>query len=263
MSGGSAPSILTGSDYVREMERRKDRERQKIRRRNAEARSQRARAAGVASGISRRKFAKGRAVPHSRDRELGVAKVYPIRQATRKQHRRLYEACCRHRGVALSERGLETNYRLFRSLMAWYRVGGQDFETTNGQQARAMDKAGRARCARTVQRHRAILAHMGLVRSMHVKRQGALVGHRDSLRICLLPLRTKSFVTPPSGAGGGEPYGLLSPSSLPAIPPPTGGRAETPDKPAEQHSSDEEIGYLPGESFDQMLSRLLHSAEPT
>lgn len=255
-------SVSIGSEWTRELEERRERARRETFRRGREARSAAARRAGIASGRVRRQLARGRAVPHRRDRLQALALSYPVRQVTRKQHRRLYEARCRHAGLPLTDWALETNYVLYRSLVRWYRKWGQDFETTNPQQARALAKAGRARCTRTVQRHRAVLSELGLIRSCHVRRRGALAGHRDTLRICLLPPLSNRNVTPPAGAGGGRACGPLPPPALPGVAPPHGGRERPPAQPAENSSDEEMNGELAQLDFASAMALFMPPDEP-
>ena len=231
-------TIVTGSDYIREREAQKEDARDDARRR---ARAERARRAGIASGVARREAAKLRG---SRPRKRMCI-------VSGKRHRALYEAHAHHADKVLSERGLKTSWHVYRSFAA-RGYDGRVFETTNGQQTRALAKYGRPRCARTVQRHRAILAAMGLIGSKPVHRKGSMTGERDTVRVWLCAT-VKSFVTLLRKKEEEEPSALLSPPSTTQVEPPSGGRERPPDKPAGNGSDEKTTAPLP--FFDMAAAR--------
>ena len=204
-------------------------------------RSERARLAGIASGVARREAAKDRG-RHPRKRQCIVS---------RKRHRALFEAYAHHHDTVVSERGLETDWRVYRSFVA-RGYDGRAFETTNGQQTRALATYGRPRCARTVQRHRAILAAMGLIGSKPVHRHGSMTGERDTVRVWLCTV-VKSFVTLLRKKEEEEPSAHPSPPSTTQIEPPCGGRERPPDKPAGNCSDEKTTAPLP--FFDMAAAR--------
>ena len=236
-------AYVTGSDYVRELEAHREEARDSLRRRQHQARQERARLAGIASGVARREAAKERGRPRRKRRCI----------VSRERHRQLYEARCRKLHILLdarSELGLETSYRLYRSLVA-RGYSGQAFETTNGQQARALTMYGRPRCTRTVQRHRAILAELGLIGSKPVHRRGSMLLQRDTVRVWLCTTQVR--VTLLRKKEEEEPSALLSPPSTTQIEPPTGGRERPPDKPAGNGSDEKATAPLP--FFDMAAAR--------
>lgn len=182
---------------------------------------------GLASGIKRRQLAKGRRVPHARDRQAALALAYTVRQVSRREFERLYAAMCASQGLPNDRRGLNTAYELYSVEIRAYRAQGQDFETTNRQRELALSSRGRPRCRRTVQLTRKRLEAMGLIRYHHIRRGGWRAGQKDTLRVQLLVLersRRGANCTPPSGAP--TPLrgvvGALPSKAL--IAPPAGGR---------------------------------------
>lgn len=178
-------------------------------RRLTERKRRQCRKAGRASGRVRRQLARGRRTIDGVELEL----KWDVRQVTRDEFTRLYEAMCAREGVPCDPRGENTAYTLYAVEMAAYRAQGQDFETTNGQRSAALSSRGRPRARRTVQRTRARLAAMGLVRYHHLRRSGParVPGQLDTLRVHLLPRRRGWCVandTPPSGAERYAPSGL-------------------------------------------------------
>ncbi len=75
-----------------------------------------------------------------------------------------------------------TSFLIYRQDLAVARREGSA-QTTGPQRVRGLEKAGRVRCKRTVQRQRRRLERMGLMRYGHIKRKGAKEGERDSLRV--------------------------------------------------------------------------------
>jgi len=230
--------FVTGSDYVREMEQRREDGRDELRRRQ---RRERARRAGIASGVARREAAKDREKPPRKRRCI----------VSRKRHRALFEAYAHQRDIIVSERGLETSWRLYRSFVA-RGYDGRVFETTNGQQTRALATYGRPRCTRTVQRHRAILGAIGLVGSKPVHRRGSMAGEKDTVRVWLCAL-VKSFVTLLRKKEEEKPSACPSPPSTTQIEPPHGGRERPPDKSAGNGSDEKATAPLP--FFDMAAAR--------
>lgn len=229
--------------YARERDLELSRRARRREQQKAHQRSAQARRAGIASGVVRRALARGRRVPHARDRTAALALVYPIRQVTREEHQRRYRDWCEREGRCFNEAGWETNWQLYLGYMRRYRYSGQDFETTNAQQARGLAHRGRPRCTRTVQRQRQVLVEMGLIRFSHVRRRGAELGHRDSLRVCLMPVRRRQLMSPSlREQEEGDPSGLYPPPAQTTqhlIAPPHGGRDGPPAAPA-GNGSDEE-----------------------
>ena len=247
MSGG----IITGSDYIRERETRKQEAATAARRR---ARVDLARKAGKASGVRRHRLARGRRVPHARDRGQALALAYPIRQATQAEVHTAYELLCATLDIRVSERGFRTFYGEYVCEMTAYRAKGQDFQTTNAQRAAALASRGRPRCTRTIRRTRRRLEMAGLIAYAHVRRLGARNGYRDTLRVRVLSLK---FCPPAFAAGTGQPSAACSVPALrqfspgcagqrsrSASPtgsaPPYGGRNHPPDRPA-GNGSDEGV----------------------
>ena len=181
-------------------------------------------------------------MPHVRDRAHALALSYPVRQVSREEHQRRYRAWCEAEGRCFNEAGWETNWQLYLGCARRYRVSGQDFETTNAQQARGLANRGRPRCTRTVQRQRQALVEMGLVRFSHVRRRGAEAGHRDSLRVCLMNVRRRLLMSPSlREQEEGDPSGLYPPPAQPQqhlIAPPHGGREGPPATPAGDSSEE-------------------------
>jgi hypothetical protein len=110
-------------------------------------------------------------------------------------------------GINFSARGCETSYIAYRTAFRRSRATRElGWNTTNGQRATAMDKAGRARCARTMQRHHALLGELGLLMTRHVHRGRNRSGFRDCVHLRLV----QSFDIPPT-AGGPSPTGKGAP----------------------------------------------------
>lgn len=128
---------------------------------------------------------------------------------SRAQHEARFRDLRAQQGIVFSQRGCDTSWVAYLSaLRRAYAADNAEFETTNGQRAAALRNLGRARCARTVQRHHALLELMNLAVAIHVKRGRATPGFRDCLRIRM----TRSFVAPPTAAEGGA-LQALSPSA--------------------------------------------------
>ena len=152
------------------------------------ARRQRARRAGIRSGVVRRQL---------RDVH-GPRKTQRVKQLTAPEFETAYAAMCEREGRPFDRRGLNSHYELYVAHMTRYRVQGNGYETTNRQSCQAMAARGRPRCRRTVQRLRKGLAAMGVLDFHHVKRSGreCLRGELDSLRvICLHQRRGEANVT--------------------------------------------------------------------
>lgn len=197
--------------------------------------ARRQRSASAKLGWHRRRAAGFKCKPRParvRERELALARAYRVQQVNRAELFRRFEHHQQARGVFVSERGFETLWRLYVSTCRLYRVKGQATCTTNGQRSKAMEKAGRPRCGRTVQRQYRMLEQLRVVRVEHVKRMRATPGKRDCLRVHLL----QSFVIPRSAAEAAEGYASasakqnrhLSSGVTAPIAPPAGGRERKP-----------------------------------
>lgn len=157
---------------------------------------------GKASGRARRR---GRAPRGPRRRRgASLALAYKIRQVAHPEFERLYERMCAAQGIRFNRGGLDTAYELYRADFAAYRAQGQDHETTNDQRTGALEKRGRYRGTRTVQRTRKRLGLMGLVSYHHVRRSGQrrIPGQMDSIRVQMRHPPSPSTpinVTPPYG----------------------------------------------------------------
>lgn len=155
----------------------------------------RARAAGLASGAARRARATGRRQPHQRSRQQALALAYPVRQVSRARFDEIDARWRAENGLQPSARGLETEWLQYLSHWRATRAKGHEYTTTNSRRARSLEKLGRPRCRRTVQRVDRRLEAKGLIARVHVKRQRDRSGECDYLRIRVLP-----FVTLPSAA---------------------------------------------------------------
>lgn len=235
-----------------------------VRRRHARARRgglasararARARKAGIASGVKRRQLSScKRSAPRPRSRQLALALRYKVRQVGAAEFEERYRAMCEREEIPFDPRGLNSTHALYLVELTSYRAQGQDHETTNAQRAQALDKRGRPRCARTVQRLRKRLVAMGLVSYRHVRRSGAarVPGQMDSLRVrCLCPAGAN--VTPPTGARAANPTGVAAAlactskaTATALLPPPAAaddvGAAARPETPeSEKPRSDTEV----------------------
>jgi len=216
-----------------------------------EKRRKAARRGGLASGSARRARSHKRAWRSQRD---GLALAYPVQRVSRATFVTLFAQLQQREGITLSARGLQTAYVAYRGHSARYRVKGQDHRTCRPQQARGMERRGRPRCPRTMQRVDRRLEAMGLIRVVHVKRLRATAGHMDHIAVRLL----NCFVALPSAPTTGNSVACVVGSPPPAdsdnchsaernsgrappdmeSAPPDGGRIDTPAPPA---------GYQEGE----------------
>ena len=211
----------------------------------------RARRAGLASGRVRRARIDPCAQRRRRREHLQRAHV---RLVDREEFERRDYARRLAAGLEPNARGTETLWQLYRADARALQAKGQGFLTTNGQRARALEHAGRPRCARTVQRAHQALHQMGLLRTFHDRRGLMRPGRRDRLRVQFAP----SYVAPPSAAPTAPQRGLAVGAGTASIArpagaesdqagsaPPGGGRTGTPPLRA-AHGGDQEEG--PGRS---------------
>jgi len=139
----------------------------------AQYRRECAQKAAKASAKVRKENARERQVKHLRSRSQATAIAYPVRHISLKTFRELDARRREELGIQPSERGTMTLWAEYRSCMRCYSAKEQGFLTSNGQRARALKKAGRPRCTRTIQRAHHELTRMGLLRRYHIKRSGA------------------------------------------------------------------------------------------
>lgn len=198
-----------------------------------------ARRAGYASGVARRRRSTVRRPPRARTGQQAIALAYKVRQVGVREFTDRYREMCEDRGIAYDVRGLNTALELYRCHLRHHRAcGRQDFETTNDQISRALANNGRPRCRRTVQRQRKRLEWMGLIAYHHVRRSGhrRIPGQLDSLRVRALCPARRANVTPPSGAGAwlrqAAPACTSTPKATALSPPPTAAETDTPASPA-------------------------------
>lgn len=217
----------------------------------------RARRAGYASGVARRRRSTVRRPPRARTGQHAVSLAYKVRQVTAAEFEDRYRVMCeQHDGagrackvsacdlcgakkgtpcapIPFDQRGLNTARELYRQQMTAFRHHGQDWETTNAQISRGLECRGRGRSRRTVQRNRKRLEAMGLVGYSHVVRSGWLriPGKLDTLRVrCMCPARIANG-TPPPGAGAWlrqAAPACTSKSKATALSPPTSSADEDP-----------------------------------
>lgn len=200
---------------------------------------ERARRAGIASGVARRRRG-GRPRQRNRSRGEALALAYRHRQLTRARFDALYEARFprpEHPPAAAAwQKGRDTLWTHYLSVWRLYRACGQHARTTNGQRGAALSSRGRPRCRRTIQRLNRRCAELGLALFVHRRDQGATPGRRDCL---VVEIRTPhaQHVTPPAGAGAvpsrDEAPALPAPSTPPAsagcagrVPPDGGGQRQ-------------------------------------
>lgn len=230
----------------------------------------RARKAGVASGVARRQRSTRKPPARARSRQEALALRYRIRQVSEAEFERLYVAMCERDGLPFDRRGLNSTLALYRAQVTAYRAQGQDYETTNSQAARALEKRGRARCRRTVQRLRKRLVAMGLIVYHHVKRSGSrrIPGQMDTLRVRLLCPGKANVTLPPGARAGLVPHPALALSesenkertrtALSPPPPSSAAENEKPAPPAGTERGTEEAEEL-GEAAE--LERQLQFVE--
>jgi len=202
------------------------------------ARRQRARKAGLASGRARRRLCAARRERQREGKELPLE--YPVAPVDREEFERRAMAWYEQHGIRPNAGGIETRWQLYIGLVRVLKVKSQSFCTTNGQRSRALEKAGRPRCTRTVQRQHIVLREMGLLTVFHDRRGGA--GRRpgskkDRLRVQFAAIN----VAPPSAAQARSASRSLA-CALPqkrgdlqgrtaSAAPPDGGRCDSPAQP--------------------------------
>ena len=168
---------------------------------------------------------------------IGVRRGRTPRQLSREEHELSFRKLRERQGVNFNARGCETSYQAYLSAVIRARAcGSAAFNTTNGQRSQAMDKRGRGRCARTLQRHHRLLELMGLMVVGRVRRRDR-PGYPDR---CLRLRLIQSYVAPPTAPGVG-------PSDTPPLVPATAsdsagfaGKRPPPASPA-GNGSDEEV----------------------
>ena len=231
-------------------------------------RRSRARRAGIASGVARKRLARGRRPPRRRTRQEALNLSYPHRQLTRKDFACRYEITFPpplHPPARASwESGLETVWLEYVLTWRLYRARGQHCGTVNRDRAAALSSRGRPRARRSVQRAHRRLEAMGVACYLHERRGGSMPGNKDRL---VVEIRTPGQRdTPPPGAGAkptarapAGPVNVKNDSLAPAaraVPPDGGDQQPAPEAPRS-----EDGGVAEQLSFETAHRRLWQAAQ--